>query len=574
MAKKVLIVGGVAGGASTAARLRRLDEDAQIILFERGEYISYANCGLPYHIGNVIADRNALLLMTPTMMKSRFNIDVRTLNEVLSIDRAQKTITVRDLAKGITYEEAYDVLVLAPGSSPLLPPIPGRENDRILSLWTVPDTDRIRATIKEKNVRSVAVIGGGFIGLEMAENLREIGLSVAVVEMQNQVMAPLDYEMAQLLHEELVRNEVQLFLGDGVKSFERNGESVSIALTSGRCIAADLVILSIGVRPNGGLAKEAGLTVNARGGIVVDAQMRTSDPAIYAVGDAIEVEDFVFGDPTMVPLAGPANKQGRIAADNIAGGHETYKGTQGASIAKVFSLSAGTVGANEKTLIRRGLVKGQDYESLIITQYSHARYYPGATPMAVKLLFSLADHRILGAQAAGQEGVDKLIDTISVAMRLKATAPMLKDLEMAYAPPYSSAKSPVNMAGYVAENILNGTTTLASWDAMETDPDLYQVLDIREAGERAYYRLQNATEIPFGQIRAQLDKLSKDKHILVVCAAGVRAHSAACLLKNAGFQKVSVYPGGTAFYRSTHYEKSLSPAQPDNFRCAQAPENR
>ncbi|HML47172.1 MAG TPA: FAD-dependent oxidoreductase, partial [Clostridia bacterium] len=552
--KKVLIIGGVAGGASCAARLRRLDEDAQIVLLERGEYISYANCGLPYHVGNVIKSRNALLLQTPEAMRSKFAVDVRTKNEAVSIDRDNKVVKVRRVETGETYDEPYDTLVISTGSSPLRPPIPGIDSSRIQTLWTVPDTDRIRSLVQEGNVKTAAVIGGGFIGLEMAENLSHAGLTVTLIEMLDQVMAPLDYEMAQLLHENLVQNGVKLHLGDGVSAFREEGNGVAIALKSGKTVAAELVILAIGVRPNGELAKAAGLAMNARGGIVTDAHMKTSDPDIYAVGDVVEVEDFVFKDRTMVPLAGPANKQGRIAADNIAGGNVRYEGTQGSSVAKVFDLTAATTGANEKTLVKRGLVKGKDYESILITQNAHAGYYPGATPMCLKLLFSMDGKRIFGAQIVGREGVDKRIDTIATAMRLGGDVLALKDLEFAYAPPYSSAKDPVNMAGFVAENVLAGKVRFAEWDALEKRPEA-TVLDVREDAEVMAFPVPGAVHIPLGTLRARLSELDKSKEIITFCAIGVRAYNAARILMQYGFEKVLLYPGGTRFYQSTHYQE-------------------
>ncbi len=555
MGKKVLIVGGVAGGASTAARLRRLDETAEIILFERGEYISYANCGLPYHVGDVIKSRDALLLNTPQGMKAKFNLDVRTLQEVIAIDRVAKAVTVKKAETGETYRETYDVLVLAPGSSPLRPPIPGIDSPRVMTLWTVPDTDRIRAFIRDNNAKSAVVVGGGFIGLEMAENLRHAGLEVTIAEMLNQVMAPLDFEMAQLLHENLMDNGVKLCLGDGVSSFADTGKGVTVTLKSGKTIETDHVILSIGVRPNSSLAKDAGLEVSKAGGIVVSDHMVTSDPFIYAVGDAVEVEDFIGKGRTMIPLAGPANRQGRIAADNIAGGDEAYHGTQGTAIAKVFDLAAASTGLNEKTLIRQGMQKGREYESLTITQNSHAGYYPGATPLTLKLLFSKDGKKIFGAQIVGRDGVDKRIDTIATTIRLNGSALDLKELELAYAPPYSSAKDPVNMAGFVAENILTGKMAIADWDALDrAESGSRTVLDVREEAERIVYAVPGSVHIPLGQVRARLHELDKKKEIIVFCAIGVRAYNAARMLMENGFENVKVYPGGTKFYASTHYE--------------------
>lgn len=550
--KKIVIIGGVAGGASCAARLRRLDEEANIIMLERGEYISYANCGLPYHVGDVIKSRDALLLQSPEAMKKKYDIDVRVKNEVTSIDKENKKITVRRLDSGETYEETYDTLVISTGSSPVRPPIPGIGSSRIQTLWTVPDTDRIRALIKENKIKTAAVIGGGFIGLEMAENLRHAGLSVSLIEMLDQVMTPVDYEMAQLLHENILQNGVDLHLGDGVAGFEDQDGSVAITLKSGKTLSAELVILSIGVRPNSELAKAAGLSVNERGGIVVDEYLKTSDPDIYAVGDVIQVDDLIFQEPTMIPLAGPANKQGRIAANNIAGAQETYNKTQGTSVAKVFDLAVASTGANEKALIKRGLQKGSDYESIIITQNSHAGYYPGAVPITLKLLFSADGKKIFGAQIVGRDGVDKRIDTLAVAIRLGAGISDLKSLELAYAPPFSSAKDPVNMAGFVAENLITGKVAFSSWDAVEQNPETV-LLDVREDAELMAFSLPNAKHIPLGQLRSRLKELDPSRKIIVFCAIGVRAYNAARLLMQNGFHNVKLYPGGARFYQSTHY---------------------
>jgi len=552
--RKVLIIGGVAGGASCAARLRRLDESAQIILFERGEYISYANCGLPYHVGDVIKDRKSLLLVTPEAMRDKYKVDVRVKNEVTAIDPAAKSVTVRNLNTGETYTESYDKLVISTGSSPLRPPIPGIDSPRIKTLWTVPDTDNIRALVKEQTYKTAAVIGGGFIGLEMAENLVHAGLSVSIIEMLDQVMAPLDFEMAQLLHENLTQNGVNLYLGDGVASFNDTGNAVQITLKSGKDVSADLIILSIGVRPNGELAKAAGLSMNARGGIITDDHMRTSDPDIYAVGDVAEVEDLIFKDRTMIPLAGPANKQGRIAADNIAGGSERYEGSQGTSAVQLFDLTAASTGANEKTLVKRGLQRGKDYERVIITQNSHAGYYPGAVPMTLKLLFSTDGKRIYGAQIVGGDEVTKRIDTIAVTLRLGGGIDDLKALELAYAPPFSSAKDPVNMAGFTAENVLSGRLTFCDWDALEKTPDAL-LLDVREDAELLAFTLPGAVQIPLGQLRRRLGELDNTKEIIVFCAIGVRSYNATRTLMQSGFPNVKLYPAGTRFYQSTHYEQ-------------------
>ena len=549
--RKTMIIGGVAGGASCAARLRRLDGEREIVLLERGPYISYANCGLPYHVGNVIRNRNSLLLMTPELMTQRFRVDVRVRHEAVAIHRETKTVTIRELETGREYEESYDDLVIATGSSPLRPKIPGIDSERIRTLWTVPDTDAIRALVQSGKLTRAAVIGGGFIGLEMAENLAHAGLDVSLIEATDQVMAPLDPEMAQLLHENIRKNGVHLHLSDGVAAFEDDGSRVTIRLNSGRALQAELVILSIGVRPNSRLAREAGLPLSDRGGILVDEHLRTEDPSVYAVGDVIQVRDLVSGEGTMVPLAGPANKQGRIAADNLAGRDSVYRGTQGSSVAKVFDLTAASTGSNEKTLIRRGLEKGKDYETLIITQNSHAGYYPGATPMTLKLLFAPADGRILGAQIVGRDGVDKRIDTIGTALRLGAPVSALKELELAYAPPYSSAKDPVNMAGFVAENMMTGMVAFADWREPDTNRDAV-LLDVREKAETEAFAIPGAVNIPLGQLRDRLAELDKGREHIVFCAVGVRAYNAARILSQNDFPRVKVYPGGARFYGATH----------------------
>lgn len=550
---KTLIIGGVAAGAGCAARLRRLDENAQIIMLERGEYISYANCGLPYHVGDVIQSRDALLVTKTEVMRERFGVDVRTRNEALSIDRANKSVRVRNLETGEEYTETYDKLVIATGSSPLRPRIPGIDSPRILTLWTVPDADHIRSMIRDKGAKSAVVVGGGFIGLEMAENLHHAGLSVSIVEATDQVMAPVDPEMAMILHDNIRSNGVDLHLSDGVASFEDKGSVVDVKLNSGTVLTADIVILSIGVRANSQIAREAGLELNARGGIIVNDHLQTSDPDIYAAGDVIEVEDFISKDRTMVPLAGPANKQGRIVADNIAGIagiSSTYKGTQGSSVAQVFDLTAASTGSNEKTLIRRGLVRGKDYTSILITQNSHAGYYPGALPMFIKLLFSVNGAKIFGAQIIGQEGVDKRIDTLGTAIRLGADVAALKDLELAYAPPFSSAKDPVNMAGFTAENVLNGLVRFSDWKL----PEDAVLLDIREEAETFGFSVPGAVNIPLGQLRARLGELDRSANYVVLCAVGVRSYNAARILMQHGFNNVEVYPAGTRFYRIVHPE--------------------
>nr|HML36578.1 FAD-dependent oxidoreductase [Bacillota bacterium] len=565
MSKKVLIIGGVAGGATAAARLRRLDESPEIIMFERGDYISYANCGLPYHVGSVIRERDALLLQTPEGMKAKYDVDVRVNSEVTSIDRENKAVRVRNGRTGEEYDESYDTLVIATGSSPLKPPIPGIDGPGIFTLWTVNDTDRINRYVAEKKPKRAAVIGGGFIGLEMAENLHALGCEVTVVEMMNQVMAPVDFEMAQLVHENMKMNRVRLELGNGVKQFENRDGATVISLQDGKTLEADIVILSIGVRPNSGLAKDCGLELNARGGIVVDGHLKTSDASIYAVGDVIEVEEFVSKGKTMIPLAGPANKQGRICADNIArelgslgGEPEKYDGSLGTSIAQVFDLSVAAVGVNEKTLNARGMKLNEDYFSALINQKSHAGYYPGATPLTLKLLFDKAG-KILGAQIIGQEGADKRIDVIATTMRLGGTVYDLAKLELAYAPPYSSAKDPVNMLGFVAENILEGVASFIDWKELEelmaSRREDFTILDVTEDMERAVFKIPGSYHIPLGQLRNRMGELDKSKLIIPYCAIGVRSYNAARMLMNNGFEKVKVVPGGTSFYKSLYHDR-------------------
>ncbi|MBR3200433.1 MAG: DsrE/DsrF/DrsH-like family protein [Mogibacterium sp.] len=554
--KKIVIVGGVAGGASCAARLRRLDEEAHIVLMERGEYISYANCGLPYHIGDVIKSRESLLVSTPEMMKDRFRIDVRTGNEVISINRKGKSVRVRT-GDGQEYDEPYDELVLSTGSSPLKPKIPGIESELIQTLWTVPDTDRIRGMALKGNISTAAVIGGGFIGLEVAENLHRAGLRTVLVEAADQVMPPVDRELAQLLHEHITDQGVELHLGDGVASFkeitEDGKKKIRITLASGKTVVTEFVVLSIGLRPNSQLAKDAGLELNEKGGVRVDRLMRTSDESIYAVGDIAEIEDFTTGDRMQYQLAGPANKEGRIAANNICGAAEEYGGTQGTSIAKVWDLAVGMTGKSEKALAAAGKVKGKDYDTIIITQNHHAGYYPGAQPLTIKVIFTHDGSRILGAQIVGAEGVDKRIDVISTAARLGAKATDLAKLELTYAPPYSSAKDPVNMAGFVIRNVLDGLVKFAEWDVLESGGEI-QVLDVREDAERMAFELPGSINIPLGRLRDRMNELDTRKPVVVFCSIGVRSYSAARVLMQNGFEDVRVYPAGTRFYRSTHYE--------------------
>lgn len=547
MGQKVIIVGGVAGGASAAARLRRMDETATIIMLERGPYISFANCGLPYYIGGTIAERSALLVQTPEGMNARFNVDVRVENEVVAIDRANKTVQIKNLATGQVYDETYDKLILSPGSTPLKPPIPGIDAPNIFSLWNIPDVDRIKSYVDNVKPKKVAVIGGGFIGLEMAENLHDLGMEVSVVEMADQVMAPVDFEMAQIVHKHMKTNKVNLYLGDGVKSFEYHNGATKVSLQSGKVVEVDMVILSIGIRPQSELAINAGLEVNQRKGIIVDEYMQTSDPSIYAIGDAVEVIDFMSGGKTMIPLAGPANKQGRICADNVAGKRVPFKGSMGTSVAKVFDLTVAATGINEKTLKREGKVYGTDYYTVLVHPNSHAGYYPGALPMTLKVIFDM-NGKVLGAQNVGYDGVEKRVDVIATAIRFGATVYDLAELELAYAPPYSSAKDPVNMAGFVGENILMGIEKPFQWhEFKDIDPNTV-ILDVREPMEREMGFITNSINIPVDQLRARMVELDKSKTYVVYCAVGIRGHAATRILVQNGFNNVYNLIGGYATY--------------------------
>lgn len=561
MNKRTLIIGGVAGGATTATRLRRRDENREIIVFERGEYISYANCGLPYYIGDTIKSRDALLLQTPEAMKDKYNIDVRIKNEVLEIDPDAKKVIVKDLKTDKTYEESYDDLVIATGSSPLKPQIPGIDHKNIFTLWNVNDMDNIKSYINENKISSAAVIGGGFIGLEMAENLDHANLEVTLIEMQNQVMAPLDLEMANLLHENIIANGVDLILNDGVKAFEDAGEKIKIILTSGQEVIVDMVVLSIGVKPNSELAAKANLALNAKKGIIVDEYLKTSANHIYAVGDVIEVDNFITKEKTMIPLAGPANKQARILADNLCGDQKKYHGSQGSAIAKVFDLNAASVGINEKQLKAMKKVKNKDYFTALINQKSHAGYYPGATNLTLKMIFD-ADGKIYGAQIVGQDGVDKRIDTLATTIRLKGTIYDLMELELSYAPPFSSAKDPVNMLGYVAENILSHKARFIEWNEvdalLEDKKDDFVILDVTEEMERMVFAIKDSYHIPLGKLRQRINELDKSKLIIPYCAIGVRSYNAARILMQNGFKRVAILSGGTSFYKSMHYQQKVT----------------
>lgn len=538
---KYLVIGGVAGGATAAARLRRMDENADIILFERGKYVSYANCGLPYYIGGVITERDKLFVQTVEGFTARFNIDIRPEQEVIAIHPKDKTVEVKNLGTGQTYTESYDKLVLSPGAEPLRPGIEGINSKKIFTLRNVPDTDTIKNYVDQNKPRHAVVVGGGFIGLEMAENLHDLGINIAVVEMANQVMAPLDYSMATIVHQQLIEKKVDLRLEDGVSRFEETSEGILVHLRSGKQIATDLVILSIGVRPETRLAKEAGLAIGSLGGIAVNDYMQTSDPDIYALGDAVEVINPVTGKPALIPLAGPANKQGRIVADNIVfGNRETYKGTIGTSIAKVFGLTVAAAGANAKLLKREGIA----YRSSYTHSASHAGYYPGAVPMSIKILFSPEDGKLLGAQIVGFDGVDKRIEMLAQVIQRKGTVYDLTELEQAYAPPYSSAKDPVNMAGYVAENILTKKVEIIGWRDIARLSSETILVDVRTTDEYSLGSIPGAINIPVDELRSRLSELPKNKPIVVTCAIGLRGYLAYRILAQHGYKDIRNLSGG------------------------------
>lgn len=538
MNKKVLIVGGVAGGASAAARLRRLDEMAEIILFERDEYISFANCGLPYYIGESIKDRGKLLVQTPEAMNARFQIDVRNNSEVTKIDPAKKTVTVNSKVKG-SYEESYDYLILSPGAKAIRPNLPGIESEKILTLRNIPDTDKIKAYVDKKGVNSAVVIGGGFVGVEMAENLRDRGLAVTLVEAAPHILAPFDTDMVVLPEKELTENGVRLILNDGVKAFHDYANQVEVTLQSDTKLVTDLVILAIGVTPDTGFLKESGLEFGPRGHILVNERLQTNIEEIYAVGDAIEVVDFVTKQKSAIPLAGPANKQGRIAADNVAGLNSSFKGSQGTSIIKVFGLTAAATGANERTLQRAAI----PYKMITIHPVSHASYYPGAVPMTLKLIFN-EEGLVLGAQGVGFDGVDKRIDVIATVIRLGGTVEDLAELELSYAPPFSSAKDPVNMAGFVAQNELAGRSHITTWSEVDTmNKDDYILVDVRTEEEFQNGHVDGAINIPVDSLRSRLSELDSKKTIVEYCQVGLRGYVADRILSQHGYQVRNVTGG-------------------------------
>lgn len=536
-----LIIGGVAGGATVAARLRRMDEKANIILFERGKYVSYANCGLPYYIGDTINNREKLFVQTAKGFTDRFRIDIRTEQEVTAIRPDKKEVEIKNLSTGETYTETYDKLVLSPGAEPLRPGIEGIGSKKIFTLRNVPDTDTIKNYVNTENPKRAIVVGGGFIGLEMAENLHDLGIQVDVVEMANQVMAPLDFSMAAIVHRQLTDKGVGLHLEDGVSRFEEKDGGVTVHLRSGKQIATDMVLLSIGVRPETKLAKDAGLAIGERGGIAVNDYMQTSDADIYALGDAVEVRHLVTGQPARIPLAGPANKQGRIVADNIVfGNKKKYPGSIGTSIAKVFDLTVAAAGANAKLLQQNNI----PYISSYTHGASHAGYYPGAVPLSIKILFAPENGKLLGAQIVGFNGVDKRIEMLAQVIQRGGTVHDLAELEHAYAPPYSSAKDPVNMAGFVAENILNKKSRIIQWRELAELPADTIRIDVRTHDEYKLGTIPGFINIPVDELREHLDELPKEKPIVVTCAVGLRGYLAYRILVQNGFKHVRNLSGG------------------------------
>ena len=544
--RKIIIIGGVAGGATAAARLRRLDESSEIILFERGENISFANCGLPYYIGGKITDRDELLLQTPGGFSTRLNIDVRILSEVKSIDREGKKLTVHNKMTGESYTESYDILILAPGGEPIKPPVEGLDSNRVFTLRSLNDADIIKQYIASHNPKRAVVAGGGFIGIEMAENLVMAGLSVSIVELSQQVIAPLDFDMVCDIHRYLRKKGVSLYLSSGLIKITESGSALTAHLTN-IALETDIVILAIGVKPESLLAKDAGLSLNTRGGIITDRHMRTSDPCIYAVGDAVEVTDFVTGQSSMIPLAGPANKQARIAADNICGISSQYAGTQGSAIIKVFDMTAAFTGINEKTAVRLNL----NYDKAFLWLSGHAEYYPGSLPMSIKVIFEKESGKILGAQIAGFDGTDKRCDVFAVAIRAGMTAFDLTQLELCYSPPYSSAKDPVNMAGYVIENVLTGKVKSFHWHDVDTLPrdGSVTLLDVRTPRETARAGIDGFISIPLDSLRERIGELDSTKPVYAMCYSGMRSYSAARILAQNGFDVYNL-SGGFRLYNS------------------------
>ncbi|MFH1539899.1 MAG: FAD-dependent oxidoreductase [bacterium] len=553
MVEKLVIVGGVAGGAGAATRARRLDENVEIVLFERGQYVSFANCGLPFYLGGEIKEHDDLIVANPEFLIFRYDIDVRISCEVTKIDREKKEVEVKDLRNNKVYTESYDKLILSPGAGPIRPPLEGIDLDTIFTIRSIPDIERIKNLVDGKKPESAVVVGGGFIGLEMAENLSARGVKVTIVEMLDQVMPPIDFDMAAIVHHHLRDKGVDLKLKDGVKSFRKDGEKTVVTTSGGSDIPCDLVVLSIGVKPENKLAKDAGLEIGERGGIKVDETLRTSDPDIFAVGDAIEVMDFVTRTPAQIPLAGPANRQGRIAAGNALGRNFTYKDTQGTAVVKVFDITVASTGSSEKLLKKLNIPHKVSYTH----SASHAGYYPGAGMMAIKLMFAPDDGKVFGAQIVGRSGVDKRIDVIATAIRGGMTVYDLEDLELAYAPPYSSAKDPVNMAGFVAANLLRGDCENIYWNELkELDREEYVLLDLREKNEiEETDHLEGSIHIPLNELRNKLLELDNSKTYIPYCAIGLRGYVACRILIQNGF-KAKNLSGGYRTYCFAENEAS------------------
>ena len=535
---KTVIIGGVAGGASTATRLRRMDEKAEIIILERGDFISFANCGLPYHIGEVIEERDKLLVITPEKLKETFNIDARVKHEVLNIDTKKKVLQIRNLSNGREYTESYDKLVLSPGASPIIPPVPGVNLPGVFTLRSIPDMDRIIDYVNEKKATRAVVVGGGFIGLEIAENLMDRGVEVTILEMLDQVMAPVDYEMAAMVHQHLDFKHVRLALGDGLKSISEDSP-LNVTLQSGKTVSADMVILSVGVRPESSLAKDAGLELGARGTIAVNEHLQTSNKDIYAIGDAVEVKNIISGKEVNLPLAGPASKQARIVADNVAGRDMTFKGVQGTSIVKVFDLTVGSTGLNSKTLTALGL----PFKNVIIHASNHAGYYPGASPLAFKLIFS-PEGKIYGAQLVGLSGADKRVDVIATAIRAGMTVYDLEELELAYAPPFGSARDPINIAGFMAGNILRGDVKSIDWNEIDSlDMSKNILVDVRNPEELAIGMIEGTLNIPLGELRQRMNEIPHSKRVVIYCQVGKRGYVAARILEQNGYDVINLNGG-------------------------------
>ena len=542
---KVVIIGGVAGGATAAARIRRLNEQAEIVVFERSGYISYANCGLPYYIGDVITDPEDLTLQTPASFWQRFRINMKVRHEVISIQPEKKTVSVKNLETGEEFEESYDKLLLSPGAKPMQPPLAGIGSDKVFTLRTVEDTLRIKEYINRHQPKSVVLAGGGFIGLELAENLRELGMEVTIVQLLNQLMTPFDADMASFIHAQVRKEGIRLLLGRAVQGFEEKEEGIDVLLKDQEALHADMAVLAIGVTPETTLVKEAGLELGINGSIVVNDRMETSIPDIYAVGDAVQVKHFVTGEDALVSLAGPANKQGRIAADNICGGDSRYLGAQGSSVIKVFDLTAAVTGINETVARRAGL----NVDTVILSPMSHAGYYPGGKVMTMKVVFEKDTYRLLGAQIVGYEGVDKRIDVLATAIHAGLKATQLKDLDLAYAPPYSSAKDPVNMAGFMIDNIAKGV--LKQWH-LEDEAQLPRdgsvtLLDTRTVAEYSGGHVEGFKNIPVDELRERLSEVEKGKPVYVICQSGLRSYIASRILEGNGYETYN-FSGGFRFY--------------------------